>query len=142
MTSARAGKDLLVKVDFDGDGSFTTLAGLQNRTVSLNGTLVDITNQDSEGNWREAIAGVDVRSMSVSGDGILAPGLSWHNVNQAYFQQAGAGYEFQVIIPGLGKYTGRFVITQVQFTGTQSDVVKVSLSIESSSIVNFQPDVT
>mgnify|MGYP003464881562 CR=1 FL=1 len=34
--AAQKGKDLLLKVDADGAGSFTTVAGVRSRTISFN----------------------------------------------------------------------------------------------------------
>lgn len=139
MTEAIAGKDMLLKVDADGDGVFTTLAGIQTRTLTLNGALVDITNQESEGNWREAIAGVDVKSMTISGEGVLPKGQTFAVLNDIYFNQAGGGYEWQVYMPGLGVYQGRFVMTTAELKGEQSNVVNFSLTLESSGIVALTP---
>jgi TP901-1 family phage major tail protein len=38
------GKDLLLKVDSDGAGSFTTVAGLRARTLAFNAASVEITD--------------------------------------------------------------------------------------------------
>lgn len=135
MTATTAGKDMLIKADLDGDGTFTTIAGAQTRSLKLNGTLVDITNQDSEGNWREAVAGVDVKSMTISMDGVLARGVTFATLNQMYMDAINSGYSYQVYMPGLGKYEGRFVLTDLEFTGEQNDVVKFSATMESSGPV-------
>jgi len=42
--AAQKGKDLLLKVDSDGLGSFTTVAGLRSRTLAFNAETVDITH--------------------------------------------------------------------------------------------------
>jgi hypothetical protein len=47
--TAQKGKDLLLKVDSDGEGSFTTVAGLRARALAFNAATVDITNQESAG---------------------------------------------------------------------------------------------
>lgn len=139
MTATVAGKDMLVKADIDGDGAYTTLAGIQTRTMTMNGSLVDITNQDSEGNWREAVAGVDVKSMTISGDGVLPQGVTFATLNDMYRNQTGSGYMFQVYMPGLGKYEGRYVMTTLEFSGEQNDVIKFSTTLESSGPVAFTP---
>jgi TP901-1 family phage major tail protein len=50
--TAQKGKDLLLKVDSDGEGSFTTVAGLRARALAFNAATVDITNQEAAGRWR------------------------------------------------------------------------------------------
>ena len=45
--TAQKGKDLLLKVDTDGAGSFATVAGLRARTLAFNAGSVDVTDQES-----------------------------------------------------------------------------------------------
>ena len=52
--AAQKGKDVLLKI---GDGAspetYTTVAGLRARTLSLNAKSVDATDSDSSGRWRD-----------------------------------------------------------------------------------------
>ena len=54
---AQKGKDLLLKLDDDGAGSFVTLAGLRAKSLSFNAATIDITHAESAGQWRELLAG-------------------------------------------------------------------------------------
>ena len=65
------GKDLLVKIDLTGDGNFQTVAGLRATRISFNAESVDVTSLESEGGWRELLAGAGVKSASISGIGDL-----------------------------------------------------------------------
>ncbi|MDO9125486.1 MAG: phage tail tube protein, partial [Parvibaculum sp.] len=49
---AQKGKDLLVKLDATGEGSFTTVAGLRTRALAFNARAVDVTHAESAGRWR------------------------------------------------------------------------------------------
>ena len=44
--AAQKGKDLLLKVDSNGSGSFTTVAGLRTRTLAFNAESVDVTHAE------------------------------------------------------------------------------------------------
>ena len=46
--TAQKGKDLLLKVDTDGAGSFVTVAGLRARTLAFNAATVDVTDTESD----------------------------------------------------------------------------------------------
>ncbi len=59
---AQAGKDLLLKIDMDGQGSFQTVAGLRSTRLSFNAETVDVTSLGSQGGWRELLAGAGLRS--------------------------------------------------------------------------------
>lgn len=56
--TAQAGRDMLIKL---GNGaspeSFTNVAGLRAKALSLNARTIDATHADSPGQWRELIAG-------------------------------------------------------------------------------------
>ena len=60
--TAQKGKDLLLKVDSDGAGSFTTVAGLRARNLAFNAASVDITDQESTGRWRELLEGAGIKT--------------------------------------------------------------------------------
>ena len=51
--TAQKGKDLLLKIDSDGAGTFQTVAGLRARRISFNAESVDVTDANSAGRWRE-----------------------------------------------------------------------------------------
>ncbi|MCB1373028.1 MAG: phage major tail protein, TP901-1 family, partial [Rhodobacteraceae bacterium] len=60
--AAQKGKDLLIKMDMTGSGSFETVAGLRATRITFNAQTVDVTNLGSAGQWRELLAGAGVRS--------------------------------------------------------------------------------
>jgi TP901-1 family phage major tail protein len=55
--AVQAGKDLLIKIDQTGDGQFETVAGLRATRISFNAETVDVTSLESQGGWRELLAG-------------------------------------------------------------------------------------
>jgi len=74
--SVQNGKDLLVKIDLTGDGSFETVAGLRATRVSFNAQSVDVTSLESAGGWRELLGGAGVKSAAISGSGIFRDAAS------------------------------------------------------------------
>ena len=69
--TAQKGKDLLLKIDSDGEGTFTTVAGLRSRRIAFNAETVDVTDADSAGRWRELLEGAGVKRASIAGSGIF-----------------------------------------------------------------------
>ena len=68
------GRDLLIKMDMTGDGTFQTIAGLRASRIGFNAQSVDVTSLESQGGWRELLAGAGVRSASAargSGGGVV-----------------------------------------------------------------------
>uniref|UniRef100_UPI0035654581 phage major tail protein, TP901-1 family n=1 Tax=Thalassovita aquimarina TaxID=2785917 RepID=UPI0035654581 len=98
--TAQNGKDLLIKIDMDGAGTFETLAGLRASRISFNSQTVDSTSLESAGGWRELLAGGGVKSASISGSGIFRDETTDERARQIFF--AGEIPRFQVIIPNFG----------------------------------------
>ena len=65
--TAQKGKDLLLKVDSNGAGSFITVAGLRARTLAFNAATVDVTDTESAGRWRELLDGAGVKTARITG---------------------------------------------------------------------------
>ena len=76
--AAQKGKDLLLKVDGTGTGTFTTIAGLRSRTLAFNAETVDITHAESSGQWRELLSGAGARSARITGAGPITGSTLMH----------------------------------------------------------------
>lgn len=133
--TAQKGKDLLVKLDAEGTGAFATVAGLRTRSLAFNARSVDITNQDSSGQWRELLAGAGVRSASVGGRGIFRDEAADASVRQVFFDAAIRTW--QVVIPDFGTVTGPFQIAALEYAGEHDGEVTFDLSLESAGALAF-----
>lgn len=129
------GKDLLIKVDMVGDGSFETLAGLRAQRLSLNAAQVDVTNLDSAGGWRELLAGAGVKSASISGSGVFRDATTDARARQIFFDAEMP--EFQVIVPDFGTIEGPFQITAIEYAGSHNGEATYELSMASAGLLTF-----
>ena len=82
--SAQKGKDMLLKLDTTGLGVFTTVAGLRAKSLSFNTETIDITDAESQGQWRELLA-CGVKTARVSGSGIFKDETSDDLVRDFFF---------------------------------------------------------
>ncbi len=135
---AQAGKDLLLKVDSTGSGPFTTVAGLRARTLAFDAATVDATDSDSEGRWRELLAGAGVKRASIAGSGLFKDAESDALVRSLFV--AGTIRDWRVIVPDFGLVTGPFQITGLSYGGDHDGEVTFELSLESAGVLNFQAD--
>jgi len=129
------GKDLLIKVDLTGGGNFQTVAGLRATRVSFNAESVDVTSLESAGGWRELLAGVGVKSASISGSGIFRDAASDARMRQIFFD--GEMPDFQVVIPDFGTIEGRFQVTGIEYGGTHDGEATYELSLASGGRLDF-----
>ena len=65
--AAQSGKDMLLKLDQTGSGSFLTVAGLRTRALAFNAAAIDITDAESAGRWRELLSGGGIKRAAVTG---------------------------------------------------------------------------
>lgn len=133
--TAQNGKDLLIKIDMDGAGTFETLAGLRASRISFNSQTVDATSLESAGGWRELLAGGGVKSASISGSGIFRDETTDERARQIFF--AGDIPQFQVIIPDFGIVEGGFQITSIEYSGQYDGEAVYELSMSSASALTF-----
>ncbi|WP_038361423.1 phage major tail protein, TP901-1 family [Bosea sp. UNC402CLCol] len=132
--SAQKGKDLLLKAA-DGEGSFTTVAGLRARQIAFNAETVDVTHAESAGRWRELLEGAGVRRASISGSGIFKDAASDALVRQTFFD--GAIRDWQVVVPDFGTVAGPFQLTSLEYRGDHAAEVTFDLSLESAGALAF-----
>ena len=132
---AQKGKDLLLKVDSDGAGTFTTVAGLRTRSLAFNAETVDITHTESVGEWRELLAGAGVKTARVSGAGIFKDAASDETVRSSFFN--GTIRDWQVIVPNFGTIQGAFQVTALEYTGRHDGELAFELALESAGPLTF-----
>lgn len=135
--AVQAGKDLLVKVDMTTDGTFETLAGLRATRISFNAEAVDVTALDSEGGWRELLAGAGVRSAAISGSGVFRDAATDERARQLLFD--GLTPDFQVVIPEFGIVQGPFQVTSLEYAGQLNGEATYELSLASAGQLQFIP---
>ena len=129
------GKDLLIKVDQTGTGSFVTVAGLRASKLSFNAETVDVTTLESTGGWRELLAGAGVKSASISGSGVFRDAITDARARQIFFDAEMP--QFQVVIPSFGIVQGAFQITSIEYSGTYNGEATYDMAIASAGALTF-----
>ena len=133
--SAQSGRDMLLRLDQTGAGSFITVAGLRTRSLSFNAASIDITDAQSVGSWRELLAGGGIKRAAVSGSGIFKDAVSDAEVRTLFF--AGTIRNWQLVIPHFGTIAGPFQIVALDFAAEHSGEVTFELALESAGEITF-----
>lgn len=133
--AAQSGKNMLLKLDQTGSGSFLTVAGLRTRALAFNAATVDTTDQESAGRWRELLAGGGIKRASVSGSGIFKDQTSDEAIRALFF--AGIIRNWQLIVPDFGTVTGPFQIVALEFSADHAGEVTFELALESAGELLF-----
>ncbi len=129
------GKDLLIKIDINGSQQFETIAGLRASRISFNAETVDVTSLESQGGWRELLAGAGVRSASISGSGVFRDAGTDERARQIFFD--GEVPRFQVVIPDFGVVEGPFQITAIEYAGSHNGEATYELTLASAGVLGF-----
>lgn len=133
--AAQSGKDLLIKLDMTGGGQFETIAGLRATRITFNAETVDVTSLESQGGWRELLAGAGVKAASISGSGVFKDAATDERARQIFFD--GEVPDLQVIIPDFGIVEGPFQLTSIEYAGTHNGEATYELSLASAGVLNF-----
>ncbi|MES2549432.1 MAG: phage major tail protein, TP901-1 family, partial [Pseudomonadota bacterium] len=124
-----------VKLDMTGDGTFETIAGLRATRVGFNAETVDVTSLESQGGWRELLAGAGVKSASISGSGVFRDENTDERARQVFFN--GEIPDFQVVIPSFGIIEGPFQITSIEYSGSHNDEATYEMAMSSAGALTF-----
>ena len=136
--AAQMGKDLLLKVDETGGGSFVTVAGLRTKRISFGAETVDVTDQSSAGQWRELLDGAGVKRANVAGAGIFKDAASDGTVRAIFF--SGVVRDWQIVVPHFGTISGPFQVTALEYGGNYDEEVVYDIALESAGLIAFAPE--
>ena len=134
--AAQKGKDLLLKIDTDGLGSFATVAGIRTKRLAFNSQAVDVTDADSTGRWRELLAGAGVQRAALSGSGLFKDAASDASIRARFF--SAEIVDWQIVIPDFGTVEGPFQITALAYAGTHDGEVTFEIGLESAGAISFE----
>ncbi|HHL20746.1 MAG TPA: phage major tail protein, TP901-1 family [Aliiroseovarius sp.] len=132
---AQNGKDLLIKLDMTGTGTFETIAGLRAQRISFNAESVDVTSLESQGGWRELLGGAGVKSAAITGSGVFKDASTDERARQVFFN--GEVPDFQVVVPDFGIIEGPFMITALDYAGSHNGEATFELSMASAGVLTF-----
>ena len=137
--AAQKGSALLLKIGADNTAAasadtYTTVGGGRSTGITMNDEAVDVTTKDSSG-IRELLANGGIQTCSISASGIFTDAASEGTLRTAF---ASANFSnFEVVLPDLGTYQGKFMISSLEYTGEHNGEVTYSVSLESSGAFTF-----
>jgi len=138
MSKYTAAREVLLKAKFPGNTAFLTIAGVTTRTLRFADRSIDVTNQDSDGEWRELVQDIGTDSLDFDGDGKFVSSAVMVQLLQA--RRSSGIIDYQVVIPGLGTFEGPFVIGLLEFTGVHGQELQFRGQWRSAGVIAFFPN--
>ena len=133
------GRAMLLKIG-DGGGSevFTTLAGINSKTLTINNSAIDVTTPDASSPAGALFASSlnGLKSVSLSADGVFLDETAEARLNTVAMA-ADNEANFQIVVPDFGTYSGAFRVTSLEFGGETEGGVTFSASFESTGTIAF-----
>lgn len=131
--AAQKGKAVLIKMDIS--STFTTIGGMRSKSIRISDGNTDVS--DSDGEFREMLAGTGHKSLMISGSGVFKDSAAEGQVLTNKFARATP--DFQFIVPDFGTFEGPFVIGDIEYSGEHEGEVTFSMSFESAGDFTFTP---
>jgi TP901-1 family phage major tail protein len=114
------------------------VAGIQEKTVSLSGEAVDITNDDSNG-WRQLLDAAQVNTVEISCSGVAINGVlraDWFaGASATGSRMQAATFEYA----DGGTITGTFYLQEYSETGPHDDAITFEATFVSHGVVSYTP---
>ena len=134
---AIAGALVVLRLETTTAGTYVDMGGMRTKSLTINNEVIDTTNSDSTGRWRELLSGaLATRSISFSGAGVFKDGTAQDRF-MTVVMSASAEVKCQVFFPTLGTFEGQFKITTGELSGEHTDAVQYSASFESNGVIAF-----
>jgi len=132
---AISGKDILLKLDEVGDGSYVSVAGLRSTSIACNASVIDITSASSAGHWRELLSGGGVKSITVTGAGIFRNDEADEKIRSIFF--TGTLCSWMLVIPDFGSLQGPFQVSSLEYSGSYESVATYDMALSSAGEIVF-----
>lgn len=118
-----------VKVYIGPVGSGKVLAGQQSATLNRSAETIDATSKDTEGFWKESLAGF--KEWSIDCDGAFVESDAAYDELETAFLSS-ENIAVYIEFPSGTKYSGEATITDFPIEAPFDDLVKYSLSLQGS----------
>lgn len=133
--AAQKGRLMLIGI---GDGatveSFTNVAGLRSKTLTINNETVDITTSD-DAPWRALLGNTGLRTVSLSGSGVFQDDAAANDIED--LAMSGALNNFEITFENGDVIAGAFQVTSFEYGGEHTAEETFSMSLESSGTVTM-----
>lgn len=129
------GRDLLLQIETTpSSGTFQTIGGLRDVSVSLNQEPVDITDK-TNAPWRHLLEDAGGKTLSLSGSGQFTDESGFQIVWNSF--NAGTHLNYRIISGAGDQFEGAFMVATFERSGSYNDAENFSITLENSDSVAY-----
>lgn len=130
--AAQKGREFFIQALIS--GSYVNIGGLRTKSLDINEGTVDVSDSDSDG-WVELLADAALMSIGISGNGVFKDSAG---ENFILTQKLARVFPtLRIIVPGLGRFDGVFMIGNLQQQGGHDNEIAYSMQFMSSGEITF-----
>lgn len=133
--TAAAQKASAILIQKGSGGGVTTIGGIRAKSFTINSETVDVTTADDSNRYRQLLAAVGIKHISVSGSGVIKDTQAQQTAITDLLAQTVDTYTLTV--PGIGTFVGPFQLTQFQMGGPFNQEATFDISLESGGDITF-----
>ena len=130
---------LIIIGDDAASEAFTTIAGLNLKSITTNNIAIDVTTPDattpSGALWTSSLNGL--KSVSISVDGIFLDVRAREGCLNTIATTADPVANFEIVVPDFGTCSGEFRVTSLEFGGENEGVATFSQSQEGNGVIVY-----
>ncbi|MGI9439705.1 MAG: phage tail tube protein [Parvibaculales bacterium] len=133
-----AAKAVRVALRVDTDSSYQNLAGLNLRDLQFTQQPLKFSGARQMGRWQQFLASQPEVGLFLRGDGVFVGGGQNEPLKRALL--SGTVCDGQIYVPGLGHFTGFFMLTRLRYLGAGDDLMRWQFDLTSNGDVSFAAD--
>ncbi len=119
----------------DVQASYRPLLGLSLRDLQFNQQPLRLPGARQSGRWQAFLKENTAASLFIRGDGIFVSGTHNNSLKRALLD--GAGCDGRVLVPGLGRFSGLFMLTRLRYLGAENELMRWQFDLTSNGDVSF-----
>lgn len=132
MPTGTLGRKILLR--WGDDSPPASLAGVREKSITMNGEPVDVTDSNSDG-WREVLSEPGEHQIEISVSGIIKDDA----LRQAWFGTTARQNSLELEYPDGATITGEFFLSSYAETGPYNNATTFEATFVSSGVIVYTP---
>ena len=127
--------DVELALRADAQSNYVSLVGLSLHDFQFNQQPLRVPGARQSGRWQSFLTDNNAAALFIRGDGVFVSGTQNTPLKRALLN--GSGCDGRITVPGLGRFSGVFLLTRLRYLGTENDLLRWQFDLTSSGDISF-----